>query len=284
MTLINRIKLTLASLPAKLPTTITRPLEKLGFGKLYSRLGDELSNTGFVEVQYNGIEFEMEADLGNPTRTIEERGIYEPPVTKKVVSELEQGDEFIDVGASFGFFPLLAAHITNPESVYGIEPNPESREIFERNNRRITNDRITVSPYLIGNENCHTKMSLTVYSGLPAGEPKEIKVDTEQFTLDRYVEKFDIEPDFILADIDGSESELITGGENILSKHTPRLLIEIHPELLDDKGVRVSSIVETLEQVGYTIEYATSYESDDAVWQSTISNTEGKPFHIFAYQ
>jgi len=279
----NRIKSELAKLPARLPKGVTQALRFVGGGKLYSAVGDRISNTLLVEINYEGVQFTIESDLGNPSRTIERRGVYEPAVTKKLATALGSDEYFVNVGSSFGYFPLLASHVTRPELVYGIEPNPETREIFERNNRRVVDGKITIESYLVGAENDHTEATLTVYSGLPAGESEEVTVETRQITLDGFVSHFDISLDFILTDIDGEEYAMLKGAKKTLTEDSPKLLIEVHPELLiENHDIRAIEVLQLLNARDYSCWTADTYDRDDPDWKSLDGEIPDEPFHVFA--
>lgn len=279
----NRLKSELARLPAKLPDRVTATLSSIGFDTVHSKVGNRISNTALVEVEYGDLQFVLEADLGNPSRTIQREGIYEPAITEKIVDIVESDDCFVNVGASFGYFPLLVSQITQPGLVYGIEPNPETREIFERNNDRVTDGQIHVSPYFVGNDAGDRNIPLTVYSGLPAGEAKTISVEAREISLDTFVDENDLVPDVILADIDGGEYRMLQGAEHILADHRPRLLVELHPEILAaDEEASVAGILELLRLNDYSIQMAETYVKDYPDWESEYDRDMMKPFHIFA--
>jgi FkbM family methyltransferase len=57
---------------------------------------------------------------------------YEPGVTDAVVTALKPGDVFIDVGAHFGYFAVLAAAVVGPRGrVIAFEPQAAARDALE---------------------------------------------------------------------------------------------------------------------------------------------------------
>jgi FkbM family methyltransferase len=55
-------------------------------------------------------------------------------LTRFLVNELKQGDAFIDVGAHYGYYSLLASSLVGSEgTVYAIEPSVDSFGILEQN-------------------------------------------------------------------------------------------------------------------------------------------------------
>jgi len=270
MKLKNRFRLFLASLPAKLPTPITRNLEKVGANQVYQSIGDSIQDYAEVTVNVDNIEFKLFSDLGNPTREIQKSGCYEPTLTRKILEVLKEDDVFMDVGSSFGYFALLAAHITSPENVYAIEPNPKTRALLEKNCGSGNTSRLTVDPYLIGDETKQdlTK-SLTVYSGLPAGESYEISITTNQYTIDDYCTMHGIQPNVIKVDIDGGEFKMVSGMEHTLKHYRPTVLLEIHPHLLDNSfDADSEAVLNPFFKKGYAAKYAAGYLNRDADWTS----------------
>ena len=58
----------------------------------------------------------------------------ETRLAKYLVKNLKQGDTFVDIGAHFGYFTLLAAHLVgNSGKVYGIEPAKGTFEVLKEN-------------------------------------------------------------------------------------------------------------------------------------------------------
>ena len=270
MRLKNRFRLFLASLPAKLPTPVTRNLERIGIDRLYQSVGRSMQNYAEVTISIEHIEFKLFSDLGNPTREIQKYGCYEPTLTKKMIDLLKKDDIFMDVGSSYGYFAILAAHITSPENVYAIEPNPEARALLRNNCKNTNNTNITIDPYLIGNK---TKQDieecLTIYSGLPAGESHEILVTTDQYTIDDYCTMHGIQPDMIKVDIDGGEFQMVSGMEHTLQHYRPTVLLEIHPHLLENHfNIDSESVLVPFFENGYEAEYAAGYLNRDAEWTS----------------
>ncbi len=67
------------------------------------------------------------------SRSIRERGIWEPYETTLMLSLLPEGGVFVDVGANVGYFSLLAARRVGQEgAVYAFEPEAENFRLLQR--------------------------------------------------------------------------------------------------------------------------------------------------------
>ena len=68
------------------------------------------------------------------SRKIREQGLWEPFETSLIVSRLNTGDVFVDVGANIGYFTLIAASLVGDQGqVYAFEPDPENYRLLEKN-------------------------------------------------------------------------------------------------------------------------------------------------------
>lgn len=57
----------------------------------------------------------------------------------------------------------------------------------------------------------------------------------ETITLDNYCRDNEISPDGIKIDVEGAENRVIAGCKEVLAKHSPWILLEIHGKWMTDK-------------------------------------------------
>lgn len=142
---------------------------------------------------------------------------------------LEKGDYVIDAGANFGLFSILAGEkIGESGIVYAFEPIIESHKLLLRNiHVNKVNNVKAIFKALGGNNN---KIEFVIFNSLEGSSgyfqgdfPKE-KVD--QIRLDDFIKKNGIKKvDFIKADIEGMERDLLLGAEEIIKKFHPKISI-----------------------------------------------------------
>ena len=85
-------------------------------------------------VQLEGSTYEIDPDDQAMTYVILRDGMWEPAETALIRSQLKPGDTFIDVGANFGYYTVLASKLVGPTGrVIAFEPDPRSFQLLERN-------------------------------------------------------------------------------------------------------------------------------------------------------
>jgi len=143
---------------------------------------------------------------------------------------LNSGDCVIDCGANIGLFSVYAA--SKGCKVYAFEPHLPTIEMLEYN-RQLYPENITVIPAALSNYSGLSTLYVdsisyggnSLYISPPAsvrGEDTKVKV----ITLDSFVEKKQIKKiDFIKADIEGAEANMLEGAAEILKKWKPKLAI-----------------------------------------------------------
>lgn len=133
-------------------------------------------------------------------------GYWELWVTQFIARTLKLDMVAIDVGAGIGYFALLMADAVGPGGRYvGIQPDAESAEILRSN--------IYVNGFMGRSE--------IIQSPLRAPATH----------LNALADKFP-RVDFIRIDARGAEHDVIRGGERMLTKHKPRILMNFNPDRL----------------------------------------------------
>lgn len=85
---------------------------------------------------------------------------------------------------------------------------------------------------------------------------------TEEFastTIDHYMAATGMTPTVIKIDVEGFEAEVIEGARQCLSRHKPRLWLEVHPGFLRAKEKSWKDMLKSLTSLGYQITYFDDY-------------------------
>ena len=88
----------------------------------------------------------------------------------------------------------------------------------------------------------------SIVEGVASGEIA-LRETVSMDTLDRYCERQGVVPDFIKVDVEGNELNVFKGGEAVLRKHKPAILVEI-----EERHIGREQMEETfkwLEDCGY---------------------------------
>lgn len=174
-------------------------------------------------------------------------------LAKWMILNISSSKVLIDVGAHFGYFSQLAAHLVGSKGkVFALEAAPSTFSILKKNIASLEN--VAAQHIAISDR----KEALTFYE-FPTLYSEYNTLDTAQFvsskwykenpptpvtvqatTLDHFCQQHQIQPDFIKLDIEGAEAKALKGMHNYLTHAQPIVLMEfsltnlrLHEEALD---------------------------------------------------
>lgn len=157
---------------------------------------------------------------------------------------VENGDIVFDCGANMGCFSAIAAK--KADKVYAFEPDPDIIKTYLSVTAKYATN-IIVENFALGQKSGTAQFvsdSVNLGAGKVVSEMTERTFDVDVITLDEFVEKNKIKRvDYIKADIEGAERDMLRGAVNILKKFAPKLSICTY-HLPDDKEV-LEDIVRT---------------------------------------
>ena len=185
-------------------------------------------------------------------------------LTAFLTKHLKEGDVFIDVGAHFGYYSLLASKLTGKEGkVFSFEPTPESFNILASNANRKNNISVLESavteeagkvtlytfPLLHSEGNTLIRNSFSHGRSTQKQKPKSEMADS--ITLDSFLHSLDrSKPTYIKIDAEGGEEKIVRGGIQLFEKiYDLTVIMEFHTGTPDDSPH--TNAKNTLEQLGY---------------------------------
>ncbi|MCI8982147.1 MAG: FkbM family methyltransferase [Hungatella sp.] len=151
------------------------------------------------------------------------------------------GDIVINAGANLGLF---SAYVASKKGLaYAFEPIPKTIELLELTSKKYGGS-IRIIPKALSDKNGTVQMTDIEYLGQNRicrydFDNKEL-IDVNAITLDQFAETLSLNRvDFIKADIEGEERNMLLGATNILKKFSPKLSIctyhnEDDPIILED--------------------------------------------------
>ena len=185
-------------------------------------------------------------------------GMFDPTVTWMALKSVRAGDTVFDVGAHFGYFSLLFAHLAGPQGrVIAFEPTPSTFAILKQN--ALGNDRIEPVNNAAGDVAAEIEIAdfglkycawntLAAESRMPgllnAHDVKHRKVAAVR--LDAYARERGIAPAFIKIDAENFEHAVVAGLRRLLEKSQPVVLLEAGSASALAAG-------QEFEQLGYRI-------------------------------
>lgn len=193
---------------------------------------------------------------------------YDDATTSKVVSILNQGDTFIDIGAHIGWYTLVATGCVGLSGrIVSIEPEMDN---FIRLKRHLSMNKIN------GTVHCHRKVANAQDGMVPfhinldndgghslwpggkypfnektARNPQVVMV--EGITIDTLCQEEGItHVDLIKIDTEGAEVEVLKGASNMLREHRVKHVIaEVNDFGLNEMGSCSSEMEDLMKSFGY---------------------------------
>ncbi len=195
-------------------------------------------------------------------QTIFLEGVWDPALTGFIDKTLRPGDVFVDVGAHVGYFTLLASSRVGPAGrVLSIEPNPFALEQLERNVERSQLQNVLVKHTACGELDrvvqlyLHTESNssmASLYTGSAAGT---VAVEVRCTTLDQLCVEHSLERvKLVKIDVEGAELSVLHGMKRLMREARPSIVVELHPQLLEEVGTPMPMVLALLKECDYSLE------------------------------
>jgi FkbM family methyltransferase len=185
-------------------------------------------------------------------------GTTEPVIQDVFAEHVPVGGVVWDIGANIGFFSLIASRLVGSGEVFAFEPLPRNLQALARN--LALNDIHNVSSVAVALSDEPGRADLQVLSSqtwakldtspdtafqeeLDAVAHVEVEVSTIDLQLQRLPA-----PGLVKIDIEGAETAALRGAAELLSKHRPTLICEVHgtnegvSDLLESYGYKLQAI------------------------------------------
>lgn len=206
---------------------------------------------------------EMEIILPeNVSITIWRNGFVETDVTIYLIQYLNEGETFIDVGAHFGFYSLLASNLVgNNGQVISFEPTTSTFNQLSNNVSKYGQGNIT--PYNVAAFNSTEVLEFNDFGIMNSAFNsffenrggaklfgKKLKVNT--IILDEFLESnyMDRKISLIKIDAESSEFQVLSGLANTIKKYHPKIILEVGDYSINE--VKNSSfLIKLIESFGY---------------------------------
>lgn len=170
-----------------------------------------------------------------------------PYELEEINLRVEKGDIVFDCGANMGLFSVLA--MNSGGGVYGFEPTPHTREYLRRY-ERIYQKQLHIFPYALSDKEGETEFYIGSdlngenSIGNLSGTCKKC-ITVPMRTIDNFVKENEItKVDFIKADIEGAERNMLLGARGTMKKFAPKLAICTY-HLKDDPEILENIIIQT---------------------------------------
>ncbi len=187
-------------------------------------------------------------------------GTWEKPLTRWLAARLRPGDTFVDVGAHFGYFTLVAAKLVGESGrVVAIEP---LRTSFDRLGRNVElNQARNIRLVNVAALDRRTEVVLWAHPrnlGATVLEPPNPEFQrgaaVDALPLTEILDADEIAGARVIKiDVEGSEGAVVAGMADLLSsaRHDLEILVEVHRDRVRHIGDDFDELVETLQRAGF---------------------------------
>jgi FkbM family methyltransferase len=194
-------------------------------------------------------------------------GRFERSTSLALGNLIRPGDTVLDIGANIGAHTLpMARHVGSQGRIFAIEPSDFAFAKLKANvalNPSLR-DRIHAHQAFLTDE-LHLPMKETIYASWPLEKRGSVhpkhrgRLTTTAGacidTLDSFADREQIARlDLIKIDVDGNEYSALSGGLRTLRALRPILLMELSPYLHAEQGNHISSLIDLLRTLDYSIE------------------------------
>lgn len=185
---------------------------------------------------------------------------YEPHVARRVGDLLRPGMTFVDVGASFGYYTVLAGRLVGSTGrVVACEPGPQNVSLLLLNIEAHQLANVAVHPVAASD-----RAGALLYHGSGgnghissfSGDPSELANGelVPARPLDELL-RAESRVDVIKIDVEGAEGRVLAGAQRTMRRDHPALFLELSPPALRvTSGCTGEELLEGLQGLGYRFE------------------------------
>lgn len=217
--------------------------------------------TGTVKI--DGMEMHVNPNDQWMTQVILKTGAWEPTETAVLRDLLQPGDTFVDVGACFGYYTLIASKRVGPEGrVIAFEPDPENFAVLHHNVEANGCRNVVLVQKALSNKPGTLELHVTPRNKGASSffESKDTRdggtvVEVEAVTLDDYLAASGDRPDLVKIDTEGAEGYILEGMRQTLHRlPKTRVVMEYYPYKLRTSGYEPAKVLAMLGEHGFTFQ------------------------------
>jgi FkbM family methyltransferase len=228
---------------------LANALAKLASRPFLARLPNDLGGSTFI------------CDLQDTiSREVCFTGRYEPQETQLAMRVLGPGKIAVDVGANWGYFTLVCAHLVGPSGrVLALEPHPRLSSMLTENAAANALMQVEVLKLAAGAQSGARRfVDFDEHAGnwglaRAAQQSEASDFECESVALDALLDTRGLSTiDLIKIDIEGGEVDAIRGMTEGLQRHRNKyVLLECHPAELAGLGATLDQCVDPFVRAGY---------------------------------
>jgi len=179
-----------------------------------------------------------------------------------IKSAIKKGDTVFDIGAhKAGYLYFILKQVGTQGKVIGFEPQTFLFQYLTKIKALFKWENVNIENLALSNNTGHQSLYFPLASAGKTSSPSATIVqhgnDTEFTameevtitTLDEYCTHHQIIPQFLKVDVEGNELNVFKGGIHTLTKHRPKIIVEIEARHIGQE--QVLATIQFLESLGY---------------------------------
>jgi FkbM family methyltransferase len=184
-------------------------------------------------------------------------GSWEPEAVDAISRLVRPGMTVMDIGAHGGFYVLLLSKLVGSNGkVIAFEPLPANFRVLKENVAINALQNVVTEPFAVSDHSGELALEVPgPESSLLAGPVEEMDghgtAYVRSVSLNDYFGREPVRLDFIKIDVEGAESDVLTGARQLLDRHHPSMMIELHGVGRPEEH----PVAVYLQQAGYTIDW-----------------------------
>jgi FkbM family methyltransferase len=189
---------------------------------------------------------------------------YEPETSRTLRFFFERASTFVDVGANYGFYSILAA-LWNPDLViFSFEPVPQIYQALTRNvalnqlQKRVSAHQVALADrtgsstfYLPATENRDIESTGTLVLDGWQSRKQSPQITVETVRFDDFERSHPMKVDLVKIDVEDFEASVLAGMEQVIRRDRPFIVCEILPR--EHRNEKTRSMIESLGYTAYWI-------------------------------
>ena len=184
---------------------------------------------------------------------------YERYTARLVARVLSQHSLFVDVGANYGFYSLLAATQHPRLEVLALEPVEATFEVLKRNAELLASGNVHLHRLAAADADGTASFHISIaadncgFSPHPAA-PSLRQVEVRTARLDTLLADRTPCPVLVKIDVEGHELLVLRGMKDTLSRFPDlSLVVEFNPKVLKAAGTRPEDLLLELDRLGFSV-------------------------------
>jgi len=196
---------------------------------------------------------------GSPSSRQFQTALYETEVTSLICRLLKPGMNVVDLGASSGYYTLMAARLVSPSGqVFAFEPDPLMYRYLHRNVQFNQLRNVHCLQTAASNSIGQVKLARDeIERGYLTSSGKDGLLSVDTTTLDAFFGNLGSPAiDLIKMDIEGAETAALQGMTDLARRNPQlRLIVEFNLEAIRRSGSSPAGFADALRRIGFERAY-----------------------------